>query len=362
MIIGVDASRAGIEEKTGTENYSSELIRELLKLPEAKRFKWRLYDKKNIPWRRFWTQGGLALEILKHPPEVLFIPAHTLPVIRSPKIKTVVTIHGLEYEYLPEYYKFPQKLYLNKSTGYAVKHADRLIAVSNWTKTQLVDRLAADPEKITVIHEGIGRRIIKAKDQQFKSDYRRQIRYKYNLPKDYILFVGTVQPRKNLVRLIEAFAKIFHPGVEYPDTPGCELVIAGKLGWLYEDILAAAKKNPRVKFIGRVAEADLAAVYKMARLFVYPSLMEGFGLSILEAMTLGIPVICSNRGALPEVAGDAALLIDPEKTEDLAKAIKLALENEDLRQALVEKGFRQASEFSWEKAAKKTLAVLTEKW
>ena len=155
LIIGIDASRAEQNDRTGTENYSRELIEAILALPESKKHKFRLYNRENIPWPRFWTQGGLALEILKHPPDVLFIPAHTLPVLRPGRVRTVVTIHGLEYEYLPQYYQFPQKLYLNKSTEYAVRHADRLIAVSNWTKTQLVERLQADPNKITVIHEGI---------------------------------------------------------------------------------------------------------------------------------------------------------------------------------------------------------------
>ncbi len=357
MIIGVDASRAGIEEKTGTENYSSELISALLELPEAKKHDWRLYNKDNIPWKRLWTQGGLALEILRHPPDVLFIPAHTLPILRSAKIKTVVTIHGLEYEYLPEYYRFPQKLYLNKSTEYAVRHADRLIAVSNWTKNQLIKRLGADPKKISVVYEGIGRRLVEAKNRQFKGEYMRYTCHKYGIGKDYILFVGTIQPRKNLVRLIEAFAKV-------KNYRG-ELVIAGKPGWLYEEIMNAPKRfkvSNRVKFIGRVEDADLAAIYKGASLFVWPSLMEGFGLPILEAMNFGLPVICSSRGALPEVAGKAALLVNPERAEEISSAIKLLLENRELRQGLVEAGYRRCAQFSWGKAAQKTLSILTDKW
>ena len=134
---------------------------------------------------------------------------------------------------------------------------------------------------------------------------------------------------------------------------------------MYDEILSAPKKfgvSNRVKFIGRVADADLAAVYKMAKIFVWPSLMEGFGLPVLEAMTLGIPVICSNRGALPEVAGKAAILVDPEDINGLTEAIKLVLVSEDLREGLIEAGYRQAARFSWVKAAKQTLAVLTEKW
>jgi glycosyltransferase involved in cell wall biosynthesis len=172
------------------------------------------------------------------------------------------------------------------------------------------------------------------------------------LPERYILFVGTIQPRKNLVRLIEAFSFVGQ----------LQLIIAGKLGWMYEEILEAPMKfgvEKEVKFIGRVAEPDLAAVYKGAELFVWPSLMEGFGLPVLEAMSMGVPVITSNRGALPEVVGEAALQIDPENVRELAEAMRLVLKNTDLQEGLREKGYGQAAKFSWKKAAKKTLKVLT---
>lgn len=378
MVIGIDASRAFIKDRTGTENYSLELIRAILKLPEAKQHKWRLYVKDypirtvleelqglslkyvlkyvKISWPRLWTQGGLAIETWLRPPDVLFVPAHTLPVLRKPGLKTVVTIHGLEYEFLPEYYQWPQKLWLNKSTEYAVRQADKLIAVSEWTKKQLIERLGAKEEKIKVIYEGIGGRIMAAKDRQFKPDYLRQIRHKYGLSKDYILFVGTIQPRKNLVRLIEAFSKVYK-GPSFVTN----LVIAGKLGWMYDEILAAPKKfgvEKQVKFIGRVTEADLAAVYQQARLFVYPSLMEGFGLPVLEAMAMGVPVVCSNAGALTEVAGEAALLINPEKVEEITQAMELVLNHEGLAQGLREKGFKRVQQFSWDSAARQTLKTL----
>jgi len=362
--IGVDASRGFIKDRTGTETYSSELIKALLKLPEATKFNWRLYVKEPIkedfkdnvklvviPWKRFWTQAGLALELRRHPVDTLFIPAHTLPVMRSRHIKTVVTIHGLEYEYLPEYYQFPQKLLLNRSTEYAVKKADKLIAVSNWTKKQLVGRLGADPKKISVIHEGVGQRFLHLKEHGLNKIYARQVRHKYGLPDKYLLFVGTIQPRKNLVRLIEAVSLIGE----------VNLVIAGKKGWLTEEIYAAPGKfgiKDRVKFIGRVADPDLPAVYALSSAFVWPSLMEGFGLPLLEAMACGVPVITSNKGAIPEVVGEAALMVDPQKVKELVGAIKLVLDSSDLSQALVEKGYRQVAKFSWIATAQKTLAVL----
>jgi len=376
MVIGIDASRAFLKDRAGTENYSYELIREILKLKESEKHKFRLYvrgearvdevmEKKNVEvveinWPRLWTQGGLAFECLKRPPDVLFIPAHTLPVLRAPRLKTVVTIHGLEYEYLPEYYKFPQKLYLNKSTEYAVKQATRLIAVSKWTKDQLVERLGAEPKKIAVIHEGLGARFVEAKIEGMNKKFLRQVKHKYGLADRYLLFVGTIQPRKNLVRLIEAFSKTVRtdPAV----FSGLQLVIAGKKGWLYEEIFKAPKKfgvSKRVKFIGRVADPDLPAVYSMAKAFVWPSLMEGFGLPVLEAMAMGLPVITSNRGALKEVVGKAALQIDPEDVPGLAEAMRLVLESSELRQGLRERGFGQAFKFSWGKAAFQTLKLLT---
>ena len=441
MLIGIDISRAFIKDRTGTENYSYELIKAMLKLPEAGKHKFRLYVRKSegselalwdrsdvsselevrnpktskvveIGWSKLWTQGGLALECLRKPPDVLFVPAHTLPVIRRSKMKTVVTIHGLEYEYLPEYYDWRKRWYLNKSTEYAVKKADKLIAVSNWTKSQLVDRLGADKKKIEVIYEGVGDRFketipLKVEPSlanarvnipqmpgfRKRFNFTRQVRYKYGLPKEYILFVGTIQPRKNLVRLVEAFSRVVklstkvepslaNARVNIPQMPGFrkgfnldlartdpmrktvmdfQLVIAGKKGWMTDEIYEAPKKygvENKVKFIGRVADEDLAEVYKGASLFVWPSLMEGFGLPVLEAMQMGIPVITSNRGALPEVVGNAGLLIDPENVSQLSKAIDLVLKNKELREGLREKGYKQVKKFSWQKAAKQTLSVL----
>lgn len=339
MIIGIDASRAFIKEKTGTENYSYNLIQELLRIDKKNQY--RLYTKENIPWPRFWTQGGLAFECLIRPPDILFIPAHTMPIIRRRNLKVVVTIHGLEYQYLPGYYRFPQCLYLNKSTEYAVRHATHLIAVSQWTKKQLVKELRADPKKITVIYEGVS--TAKGRSGGGTTD------------KPYILFVGTIQPRKNLVRLIEAFAKILPVR-----QAGLQLLIAGKLGWMYKEILAAPKKfgvEKKVKFLGYVADKEMASLYQGALCFVLPSLCEGFGLPVLESMNSGCPVIASKVGALPEVVGEAGLLVDPHKIEEMARAMKLMIENQELREALREKGFRQVKKFSWEKAAKETIKV-----
>lgn len=178
---------------------------------------------------------------------------------------------------------------------------------------------------------------------------------KYKIEGDYILFVGTLQPRKNIVRLIEAFSTL-GPKLY-------TLVVVGKPGWLYEEIYEAPKKfkvEDRVKFLDYVPDEDLPALYQNALCFVLPSLYEGFGLPVLEAMHYGCPVVTSNVSSLPEAAGDAAIMVDPESTESIKEGIEKVLGDKSLREKLVKKGYEQVKKFSWEKCARETLKVLEE--
>lgn len=360
MLIGIDASRAFVEKRTGTENYSYYLIRELAKLDKKNQYKLYLktsqnidfdlpanFWKKTIPWPRLWTQAGLAFECLLAPPDLLFIPAHTLPVIRRSSLPTIVTIHGLEYRYLPGYYRFPQKLYLTRSTEYAVSAATHIIAVSKWTKRELVRRLGVDSSKVSVIYEGVD-----AKYAKLSAKNAKRVKRKYKIKGDYILFVGTIQPRKNLVRLIEAFARLSDSKIS--------LILAGSLGWMYDKILAAPGRfgvGDRVRFLGFVPDKDLPSLYSDALVFCLPSLVEGFGLPVLEAMASGTPVLAARAGALPELVGEAGLLVNPKKTDEIAEALQLLVENPELREGLREKGYRQVKKFSWQKTAKETVKV-----
>ncbi len=187
------------------------------------------------------------------------------------------------------------------------------------------------------------------------------IKEKYEIDGDYILFVGTLQPRKNIERLIEAFSKIKNQELGIKNL---ELVIIGKKGWLYEDILSAPKKfkiEDKVKFLDFVPDSDLSLFYQNAVCFVLPSLYEGFGLPVLEAMNFGCPVITSNVSSLPEVAGDAGILVNPGSVEEIAKSIEKILKMTDNeRKEMIEKGYQQAKKFSWEKCARETLSVLEE--
>ena len=362
MRIGIDASRAFGEEKTGTERYSYEVITRLLALPGARKHEWILYTKYQvpiskiqtssniqviqIPMKYLWTQVGLAARTWVDRLDMLWVPAHTLPVLRRPGVKTVVTIHGIEYEWLPAYENVLQRWYLPLSTKYAVGSADKIIAVSEFTKRQLVERLGAPADKINVIYEGVSQNF------QFSNSNSQIILKKYNLQKKkYLLFVGTVQPRKNLERLIEAFASLKSQG------SSLKLVICGKLGWSFDEILTAPEKNnvkDNVMFIRFVPEPEKVELLKNALVYIQPSITEGFGLPVLEAMAASVPVASSRGGALGEVVGKAGLLFDPYDVDDIRVKITQAMGNNGLMIA----GRERVKKFSWEITANKTYNML----
>lgn len=379
MRIGVDASRAFVKEQTGTETYSSELLWRMLvdahrfkkgyffilyirgKGAEVSDFRRQIEDKIKDPevqnyeitaigLPRLWTQAGLAFRTWIDRLDVLWIPAHTLPVLRRPGLNSVVTIHGLEYEFLPHYYGEWMRWHLTWSTEYAVKRANKLIAVSNFTKTALVERLGAWPDKITVVHEGVGNQSINPK---LTSHNQRKILKRYGIEAgNYILFIGTIQPRKNLVRLIEGFSRLEKP---------IKLVIAGKNGWDFQEVLKAPGRlaiRDKVVFTGYIEEETRQVLLANAVVYVQPSLTEGFGLPILEAMQAGVPVACSTGGALKEVVGEAGLTFSPTNVDEMAEKLNLLLTDEKLRKNLIRKGKALAKLFEWEKAARRTLEVL----
>ena len=360
MRIGIDASRAFVEHPTGTERYSYEVITRMLMLPEAKNHEWILYIKRNqnypakasiveIPFRYLWTQAGLAARTWRDKLDVLWIPAHTLPLLRRPGLRTVVTIHGIEYEWLPAYENRLQRWYLPLSTRYAVHSATRVIAVSEFTKKQLIERLGADGKKIRVIYEGYDCQIRNSKSEVLN-------KYKIK-PKQYILFVGTVQPRKNLERLIEAFGRIGGSGAL-----GLKLVIAGKPGWMYESILTAPKRykvDDKVIFTGYIDDPTREVLLKKALVYVQPSITEGFGLPVLEAMAAGVPVVSSDGGALQEIVGEAGILFDPLDINDIGHKLALVINSQLLKKELIKKGRERVLQFGWDKAATETLRLIT---
>lgn len=272
-----------------------------------------------------------------------------------PGAATVLTIHDLTTRRFPDLHVAENAALHAAKERFARDRADRIIAVSEATRRDIVSELGIPRERISVVYE--------AADARFRPhtpDETRPILERYNLAHgEYLLSVGTLEPRKNYIRLIEAYAALRAQYVagERRLPP---LIIAGGYGWKYEAILAAPEQAGvagLVRFVGRVPDDDLPALIAGARLFVYPSLYEGFGLPPLEALASGTPVITANTSSLPEVVGDAGLYCDPYHVNDIARQIAALLENEDLAQRLRCAGIERAKRFSWERAACETLAV-----
>jgi glycosyltransferase involved in cell wall biosynthesis len=275
--------------------------------------------------------------------------------------RSVVTVHDLGFLYHPEAHTLSQNLYLRWSTRHNARAATRILADSEATRRDLVHHYSIPDSKIAVVYPGRDETLAPVAEPALRS----AVRARYGLADPYLLYVGTLHPRKNLVRLVQAFGSLLRSLRDGPRTPmaGLQLVLAGQRGWLYDDILAQVRKldlSDHVVLTGYIPDADLPALLSGALAFVFPSLYEGFGLPLLEAMACGTPVICSNASSLPEVAGDAALLVDPRDTEALADALARLVVDEGLRRELVERGFRQMQRFSWRRCAEETLRVLEE--
>jgi glycosyltransferase involved in cell wall biosynthesis len=369
MLIGIDASRAVAARRTGTENYALHLIRELVR--QNTKHDFRLYLNRVppegllpqsaehcvIPFPRLWTHIRLSREMLRRPPDLLFVPSHVLPLVHPRR--SVATVHDLGYHYYPEAHTLSQNIYLRWSTRFNARTATRVLADSEATRRDLVRYYEIAEDKIVVVYPGRDETLSPVHDEALLAAARARC----DISGPYLLYVGTLHPRKNLVRLVQAFAALLGEDRARSVDPDLRLVLAGQMGWLHGEITAQVRKlglENRVLLAGYVPDADLPALLSGALAFVFPSLYEGFGLPILEAMACGTPVICSNTSSLPEVAGDAALLVDPLDVDALARGILQVVVNEERRSDLTEKGFRQAQLFSWQRCAREAMAVLEE--
>jgi glycosyltransferase involved in cell wall biosynthesis len=263
-------------------------------------------------------------------------------------VKYILTIHDLSFDFFPEF-STRKQYFWHKAVRPKTqcKRADMIITPSENTKRDIVDYYKIPLEKIKVIYPGVRAIHVETKTEEIIN--------KYNLPEKYILFLGTIEPRKNIIGLIEAFEMLRD---KYPVTD--HLVIAGAPGWKNKEIFARAKTSDvadKIHFIDFVAPKDKAALYAAADIFVYPSLYEGFGFPVLEAMNAGTPVITSNRSSLSEIAGSAAYLVDPTRPEQLTFAMSELLNKPELRAWHIQKGFDQVKKFSWENAAKEWLIL-----
>ena len=337
--------------KAGIGNYSKNLYDAMRKIEPSLEFI-EIFNGLKLN-KLLFEQIYIPLKLSWHRPDIYYSPSIILPFINF--TPSILVVYDLVFKILPEYYRGKiNLLYLDLFFGRSLRHARKTITISNSSKNDIVRIYGISEKKIRVIHLAAGPEFRKINDPDMLS----QVKGRYRLPEEYILFVGTAEPRKNLKRLIEAYLALtddIHNRIK--------LVICGQKGWGYKELikwLEQQRSRENIIFIDYASAEDLPAIYNMAKLFVYPSLYEGFGLPILEAMACGVPTITSNRSSMPEVAGDGAILIDPDDTEELSRQIRNVFSNEGLALELQQKGFDQAAKFSWEKTARDTLAAIKE--
>lgn len=368
MIIGIDGNEANVQQQVGVSVYTTNLLR-IFKTKADANLRFRVYLKNPpndilpsetahftyhvIPGPVAWSQVFFPLYLsVTRNCDVLFAPAHYAP--RFCPMPAVVTIHDLSYFYYPDEFLKKDLYKLKNWTQYSLEKAKKIICVSKTTRKDVVHWYNPPEHKLETIYNGYEKTKTKKYPQSVanSTDLFQKHRIK---KKNYILYVGTLQPRKNVSTLIEAFRIIQnkHPTVT--------LVLAGKKGWLYDTIFSDVRRHgltESVIFPGYVSDNDLIQLYRHALCYVLPSLYEGFGIPVLEAMAYGCPVIASQRSSLPEVGGNASLYFDPESPQELAEKISLFINDPGLRKEYQKKGKTHVTRFSWDTCAKQTLEVL----
>ncbi len=296
-----------------------------------------------------WEQSALPLSIARSGADLVHGLVNVLPL--AARIPSMVTVHDLSFLRMPERFPAAKRAYLSWLCRWSVHKADRVIAVSRQTADDLIGLLGVAAEKIEVVYNGVASSFAPRLAAEIDS-----IRDRHAMPERFLLYVGTLEPRKNLERLLVAFAR----WRENTDAQDVVLVLAGAKGWFYEQIFAQVQTlglADAVRFPGFIPAADLPDRYNGALAFVYPSLFEGFGLPVLEAMACGTPVICSRTASRSEVSGDAALTFAPEEVDSLADCLTRIVSEPDLRADLRQRGLEQSRLFSWQRCARETLSL-----
>ncbi|HXJ84687.1 MAG TPA: glycosyltransferase family 1 protein [Candidatus Methylomirabilis sp.] len=300
-------------------------------------------------WRR--ERSDEFKEYLLGRANVVHSTTFCAPRFRAPRRRLVTTIHDCTFVTHPEFHIPANIDHCLHGTRLAIERADALIAVSESTRRDLIERLEAPADRIVVTHEAADPDLARVTD----ADRLDAVRRRYDLPERFVLFLGSMEPRQNLLRLLEAFAALA-PSLREE----FKLVVAGAQGWLNESVHEQVRKlglGDSACFPGYIEQDDVAALYSLATVFTYPSLWEGFGLPVLEAMACGAPVLTSNVSSMPEVAGDAALLVPPTDVDAMADGLTRLLEDGALRADLAVRGSDRAAQFSWDRCARETLAV-----
>lgn len=359
--IGIDGNEANVKEKVGVSVYTQNLLSFFHKKAN-KKLHFEVYLRntpiqsmpsennyfkyKIIKGKILWSQLFLPLNLLfEKRKDVFFSPAHYIP--RFSRTASVVTIHDLSFHYYPDDFLKRDLFKLINWTKYSIKKAKKIIAVSQSTKRDIIKFYDVPEDKIQVIYNGFEKNITKLKvDKKIIKKVKKA---------PYILYVGTLQPRKNLPTLIDSFSEFVKTN------PAFKLIITGKKGWLYKNIfnkISNLKLENKVIFTDFVSDATLKELYKNAFCLVLPSFYEGFGIPVLEAISHGCPVISSDKSSLTEIGGNAALYFDPKDSEQLISQLNNLKNHTDLRNTLINNGKERIKLFSWKKCAKETLALL----
>jgi glycosyltransferase involved in cell wall biosynthesis len=364
MRIAIDASPAAKERRTGTEFYTLHLILALARLDTSNEYTLLLNDRMTqefqglpanfqprlLPQRWLWAQTRLPRELRRDRPDVFFAPANVIPFFHPPVC--VTTIHDVAFHFFPECYSPFVRWYLDLTTRFALRRAVKIIAVSQATKEDLVSVYGVDPAQVEVVHSGVPKAERGPPTQEKIA--RALLRLEITAP--YLLFLGRLETKKNVHRIVEAFFELKGRGIPH------QLVLGGTPGVGFSEVKRLIDDSPYagdVILTGYVGE-EKAQLYAGADVFVFPSLYEGFGFPVLEAAGYGTPVVTSRSSSLAEVAGDAALLVDPLDVEELAEAVYKLIHDRELRSRSVQRGYERVGEFDWNGTASRVLAILEE--
>ena len=372
MRIGIDFT-AGVNQRGGIGRYTRELFTALVHQdtkdefvlyyshPRGKNPGPQMPERTNVTERPlgisdrwlsalwFRLRVPIPIDLVTGPVDIFHFPNFVLPPVRGGK--TVVTVHDLSFLLHPECADEGLRAYLERAVPSAVRNADFVVVDSANTQNELICLLDADPKRVEVVYPAVDDHFYPITDEALLEATRKQ--YSLNYP--FLLNVSVIEPRKNMPRLLQAFARLKRE-MNIPH----RMVFVGGLGWMYESVFQTVEDlglTDQVVFLGYVPDEDLAPIYNLADLFVYPSIYEGFGIPPLEAMACGTPVVASNSSSLPEAIGDAGIMVRPTDVDAIADAIHRVLSNPGLHADLSRRGLEQAKKFTWQASAEQVLSI-----